>query len=296
VWNVTDGTSRVFVHASAITAVAFRGDGQVLATGGDDGSMTVWDMATGAQLKRLSGGACPLLTLLFSPNGSRLVANASDHSIVAWDTASYERQFGARTGQGCSGELSNWPNSLGLSPDGTLIASAPSGHEVELWSASTGQRRGALTDPSSGSHAFHVRSLVFSPRQPLVVAAAGERLLTWRLGDNTTLSTSTSPFEVDGVTFTDDGRFLLAASRRGAASLWSVDAGSSELSLVLSLGVWNESSGFVRAPDGRVQFLGSGARNAVCVLGARVYPMEICQDDADAGVLRRALSVGAQPE
>ena len=292
-WDVAQGTSRgVFVHATPLNALAFGDGGSTLATAGEDGNVSLWDVSSGARKRTLAASSCALMTLRFSVDGAQLVANASDRSIVRFDTVSYARQPGPRRDYDCGGELRSWSNSLGLSPDGELIASAPQGVAVELWSARTGQLRGSLAlESDAGVGTLYARSVAFSPRAPLLVAAAGPRLMAWSLRDGVGTPLTGSSVEVDTVAFTSDGRFLLGASHRGAVWLWSVEPDSLELSLSLSLALTGESAGFVRSTDGRVEWLGTGTPNASCLIGARVYPVELCEDGfAASGLMARLLA------
>lgn len=54
----------------------------------------VWDIQTGACLRRFTGITNPLRTGASSPNGQRFAAGLTDGSVVTWDTAS-GRQIGA---------------------------------------------------------------------------------------------------------------------------------------------------------------------------------------------------------
>jgi WD40 repeat protein len=295
VWDLASGAIRhALEHPTPLHAAAYRADGRLLATAGDDGVVRLWDTATGKRLKALGGSACALLALAFSPDGSMLAANAADHSLLRWNAVTFTPLGGVKRDRQCGGELTSWPGTLGFSSDGSLIASAPSGNEVELWNAKTGQMRGALPDLSPRGREFYVRSVTISPRDSLVIAAAGESLVAWRPSERTGVSVAASPVEVDSVVFSDDGRFLVGASRRGAVSLWRVGpAGpvSIELTLELWLELSSESSGSVRSSDGRVEWLGSEKPPAACVLGAHVYPAELCAGrSVTSGLLARALS------
>ncbi|HWO10435.1 MAG TPA: WD40 repeat domain-containing protein, partial [Polyangiaceae bacterium] len=291
VWDVTSGESRrSLAHPTALEAVAYRSDGRVLATAGDDGVVRVWEVASGERLRALPGNECAVLALAFSPDGAVLAANSADHSLRLWDGATFAPRVAARRAQRCGGELSAWRGTLGFDAAGSLIASAPSGHEVGLWNARTGQPQGALPDLSPAGREFHVRSVAVSPRGPLVVAAAGERLVTWRLSDHSGTALATAPVEVDAVTFSGDGRFLIGASHRGAVSLWRVGL-ATELELELWIELGSESSGSVRASDGRVEWLGSQKPPAACVLGHHVYPAELCEARfVVSGLLAEALA------
>lgn len=73
-----------------VEAVAFRRDGTMLATVGDDGYARLWDVATqheiGPQME--VGGSGPNgQDLAFSPDGATLAAVGSGDQTMTWDVA-----------------------------------------------------------------------------------------------------------------------------------------------------------------------------------------------------------------
>src|SRR5262249_4357894 len=55
-------------------ALAFSPDGRSLASAGDADHVTIWDAATGQEVRRLRTSGAGLYGLALSPDGSRLVA------------------------------------------------------------------------------------------------------------------------------------------------------------------------------------------------------------------------------
>ena len=64
-------------HASGVNAVAFSPDGATLATGGQDGSLALWEVATGRRLFTLAALPAPVTGIAFSPDG-RYLATSGD--------------------------------------------------------------------------------------------------------------------------------------------------------------------------------------------------------------------------
>ena len=77
-WDTATGELRVRMEALAMVTycLAFRPDSRVLASGGGwDGSVCLWDTATGKQLRRYPVGppAGTIRDLAFTPDGRRLL-------------------------------------------------------------------------------------------------------------------------------------------------------------------------------------------------------------------------------
>jgi len=272
IWNVSTRSSRrVLAHPQAVNSVAFRADGQTVATGSEDGMVRLWNIDGADEPVPLPGGRCAILTVAFSPDGSMVLANTGDHSVVRWNVDTHARLPRVEREYACSGELRSWSNTLGTTADGKVVASAPSGDVVELWSAQTGQLQGSLTQ---SAHNSHLRSVAVSPRDPIVVAAGDDGIKAWHLPDKTELPALAVPGGADSLVFSSDGRFLFGASNRGAVSIWSMPAGRLEVTLRLV----GDASAYAVSASGLVEWLGSKKPEAACRLNERLYPAELCEE------------------
>ncbi len=68
-------------HQGAITELAWSADGQLLASGGQDGMVRVWQAGTGALLHTFLHGEA-VRRLRWSPQG--MLASASENTIHLW--------------------------------------------------------------------------------------------------------------------------------------------------------------------------------------------------------------------
>ena len=109
-------------------SVGFRPDGNVIATGSQDTSISLWNAQTGIESARLNGHHSYVDAVAFSPSGSKLVSWARDGQLFPWDLSSSTPKptlLGVTTG------------GAAFSPDGRWIASGSTLGTVLLWDATT---------------------------------------------------------------------------------------------------------------------------------------------------------------
>jgi WD40 repeat protein len=61
-------------HTQGVGTLAFSPDGKTLASSGSDGTLRLWNVATQQQLLAVQQVGSPFFDLLFSPDGSYLIA------------------------------------------------------------------------------------------------------------------------------------------------------------------------------------------------------------------------------
>src|SRR5690348_7653787 len=75
------GTLRL-AHPGGVTALAFAPDARLLATGGTDRTVRLWDVASGREVRRLTGHKDAVCAVAFLAGGKTLVSGSTDGGIL----------------------------------------------------------------------------------------------------------------------------------------------------------------------------------------------------------------------
>jgi len=153
--------------ATDIRALAWHD--ALLASGGDDTVIRLWDSDTQQLIQELRGHTDAVWGLAFSPDGSRLYSAGADNVIRVWAVETGE-ELATWAGH------TNWVLALALSPDGTRLATGSADNTVRLWDATTGDSFGVLR-----GHTNWIRTLAFNADSSLL--ASGSADTTVRLWD-----------------------------------------------------------------------------------------------------------------
>ncbi|HEV3167886.1 MAG TPA: protein kinase [Isosphaeraceae bacterium] len=143
-------------------SVAFSPDSRRIAAPGYGDDLMLWDVATGQEVRVLTGHTGRVLSVAFSPDGRQLASAGEDTIISIWDTTT-GRQINTITGH--SGLVSR----IDFSRDGKRLASASFDKTIKVWDPVLGRELLTLR-----GHSLPVRDAIFSPDGNRIASAAGE--------------------------------------------------------------------------------------------------------------------------
>ncbi|MBD2255107.1 WD40 repeat domain-containing protein [Nostoc parmelioides] len=244
-WNPNTGKLLRALSVPAWT-VSFSPDGQVLASGSQDGSLNLWDVQTGKLIRTLQHSE-PVIGVVFSPDGQTLVSNLDLGSIIRlwnWRTGqiirikddpdAYQRGFRNFKTQPAT-----------FSRDGqTLFATSGSGSMLQSWNVKTGKRTGSFDAKSL------INAVALSPDgNTLATGIRDNAIKLWNIHDGKLIHTLTGhQGQVRTVAFSPDGTLLASGSRDGSVKLWNITTGKQVSTFTAhKLQVWSVAFN----PDGK---------------------------------------------
>lgn len=223
---------------STLTVELFDRDSEhLLATGGEDALVTIWDIDSGHRLLTLSGHSAAVTSLAASQDGARLASGSRDHTVRIWDSRS-----GALLAT--LGEHRDVVTGTTYSPDGQrLVTGSWDGtvrvHDMALLGTvktlEIGQRISMVEISSDGALLAVASGTMFQ----------GGQLSVWNVADWSLRFSVDLEREVTAVNFSATVDRVAAAVGRGHVFVWDTASGGMLASLqgssadtVPRLGFW----------------------------------------------------------
>lgn len=248
-------------HAGALRGVAFSPDGRHVLTGAEDDDAVLWEVASGAEVRRFEGHRDDVSSVAFSPDGRRALTGSADSTAALWDVATGAELVRFR--------FSTTITSVAFSPDGRRVLTGSERQSMEeeveqgavLWDAESGAELRRFGDVG-------VTSVAFSPNGRRILTGSYDAAVLWDAetgaelnrfqargqtrfvgfsSDGTRVMTGNpvmgylvvrdvetgavlgsveeDPGSFTSLVFSADGATALTGSRNGTVGLWDVESG-----------------------------------------------------------------------
>jgi len=213
IWDMATAKELITIHkphGDYVRCVSLSPDGKHIVSSGDDTTIKVSDVETGAEVMSLRVDRIASC-IAISPDGKRIVSGGrGGETIKVWN---------AETGE----ELKTlrWLGafySVAFSPDGKRIVSG--GHSfARVWDSDSGSA--IMTLPG---HKDPVTSVAFSPDGRRIVSADSDTIKIWDAETGTETATLRRGYEsrTESVAFSPDGRFIVSGTTPNAVGIWDV--------------------------------------------------------------------------
>lgn len=231
----------------AVTAVAISTNGQLAASGYQDGIVKAWDTKTGKILSSFSHDY-PIMAVMFTKD-NQLIVSIDKQTIKIWNIADNVEVFH----EYFNGSV----YSITFSPDNTLVAVGgvdPDNNEglIVVWDIVTRQKISQMNLD------WRVYSIDFNPDGDRIISGSGSSAQIWEVTSGRELARVEylGGEIIVAVAFDADGKTVASLSHFGNLWIWNADTGQ----------VFHRISGFLSgleptmtfSPDGKFIMSGSG--------------------------------------
>jgi DNA-binding beta-propeller fold protein YncE/HEAT repeat protein len=178
VWETASGklvSSLGQGHKDLLLKGALSHEGKRLATGSMDGTVKVWDVASGKEAASVGNHGGQVWHVAFRPDGKQAASGGTAGAVLVWDPDTGKESFRLDLG-------SHRTHALAYSPDGKFLATGTNNAQVIVWEAETGRRLVSMRIHDTCS------AVRFSPDSRTVYAVNSTfdngqwKLMGWSLG------------------------------------------------------------------------------------------------------------------
>jgi WD40 repeat protein len=236
IWDVASGRElwRLNGFRCSVKAVAFSPDGRMLAAAGNDGMVKLFEVKTGKELRSLvhvnsAKIDMSVYSVAFGRDGKKVYAANGDGTISEWDVAAAKETHAWKAHDHTTFKLA-------FSPDYSLLASLGDS-VVKLWDTATWREVRSLSMVRTAEGVILPSALAFSHDGKLIAASnigldqkqtsyLFVQTLVWRANTGEKLFTIEGhKFDIDGLIFSQDDRFLLTGGVDTTIKFWDMKTG-----------------------------------------------------------------------
>ncbi|KAM3498035.1 hypothetical protein MY10362_008627 [Beauveria mimosiformis] len=206
--------------------VHFSPDSRLIATGGEEGHICIWNIESRSRLHQIPGHDGGVRALAFSNDGKVLASSGGDNTVCLWhvESADLIKKFAV------GGVVLD----VTWSPDGSLLA-ASSGHDIIIWDVGTKSVLSRFETRSQGRSSL-IASLVFSTNGKMLISGGFDGWIkVWSLEDGIPdkeallLQLRGQEEVICSLAVTPDNRWLISGSKNRDLMLWDLQSGDAQV-------------------------------------------------------------------
>jgi WD40 repeat protein len=202
-------------HTAAVSAIAIDPEGCLLASGGSDRAIYVWDLQRGERVQTFTGHTMDISAIAICPDGKYLASSSFEcpqSNVKVWDL---------KTGQLLHDRLGHKKSARSVAFDAAGRVLFSGGDKIKVWDVGTGERICTL------GHTSAVHCIAVSgDGQVLASGGSDGKIKLWNLETGTLVRSLTGhQGAVQALAISPDGRQLISATQDAKLGIWDLEQG-----------------------------------------------------------------------
>ncbi len=209
-------------HSSWVWSITFSPDDLMLASGGEDGKIILWELEEFENLQDLQSIKPNFLgqhegrvwSVAFSPDGKMLASGGEDGKIFLWHICDQTKTYCVL------GEHTNRVDSLVFDPSGNFLISVGSDGFIRVWNVANKTQISCFGDGLN-----RLRSVVFVESNMIVTGGDDGTVKIWNIESQQCLSETKNkqPKCIWSVAYNQKYKIIASSSDNGIIRLWNID-------------------------------------------------------------------------